>query len=212
MGRYAMRSNIKLGLFRLLPTALLTLLNHVISKLTGNALFPNTPLSVAEMTTLHGELESAIDKAMGGGVEERKVRDSKVLEVRSAMRVTADYVRAQCDGDAAKLASSGFELAKQPEPITEVGIPKNVVASATDVKEQVLLRWGHTEGGRMFRVERADSDPTLGATTWTTVGQTSRQRFLVNGLQSYEACYFRIIAVGKDKEGLPSDIVIGRAA
>jgi hypothetical protein len=207
-----MRPNIKLSLFQLLPTALLTLFNHVIGKLTGNPLFPNTPLTIPEMTTLSNELKTTIDNAIGGSIEARELRNNKVKEVRDVLRVTADYVRAQCDGDAAKLASSGFELAKQPEPITVVGIPGNLRASASDTTGSILLRWGKTEGARMFKLERAISDPTLGETTWVTMGQSTRQRFVAVGLEPYKAYWFRVIAVGKDKEGIPSDVVIGRAA
>ncbi len=55
-------------------------------------------------------------------------------------------------------------------------------------------------------------DPTLGETTWITVGQVSRQRFTVTGLVPYKTYWFRIIAMGIDKEGLPSDVVLGRPA
>ena len=207
-----MRTNIKLGLYLLLPTALLALLNHVISKLTGNLLFPAPPLTLVQMQALSDAFAKSIDDSMGGSVESRTIRDANVQEVRSALRVTADYVRAVSDGDAAKLASSGFELAKKPEPINSVGIPGNVTATATDVANELLVRWGKAVGAKMGRLERALSDPTLGATTWVTVGQTSRQRMVVKGLPSYEACWFRVIGIGKVSEGLPSDIAMGRAA
>ena len=64
----------------------------------------------------------------------------------------------------------------------------------------------------MFRAEQATSDPTLGETTWVNVGQVSRQRFTVSGLTPYKSYWFRIIAMGIDKEGLPSDVVLGRPA
>lgn len=38
---------------------------------------------------------------------------------------------------------------------------------------------------RMFRAEQATSDPSLGETTWVTVGQVSRQRFTVSGLEPH---------------------------
>ena len=207
-----MRTNIKLGLYLLLPTALLALLNHVISKLTGNAFFPAPPLTLLQMQALSDAFAKSIDDSMGGSVESRTIRDAKVLEVRTALIATADYVRAESYGDATKLASSGFELAKKPEPINTIGIPGNVTVTATAVAKEVLVRWGKAEGVRMGRVERALSDPTLGTTTWVTVGQTTRQRMVVTGMPSYEACWFRIIGIGKVSEGLPSDIAMGRAA
>lgn len=196
----------------MLPVALLAFLNHVIAKLTGNALFPTPPVSLAGMQALRDELQAAISAGTDGSSADREHRRSKVREVRDLLRVTADYVRAQCDGDAEKLATSGFPLAKQPERQNEVGVPGNLRASSTDVSGQVKLRWSKAEAARMFRVERALSDPTLGAPEWKPLSLVARQHYIVRELRPYESCWFRVTAIGVDKEGLPSDVVLGRAA
>ena len=207
-----MRANIKIGLATMLPPALLAFFNHIIAKLTGNATFPNLPVSIVDMTTLSTSLKDAISAAIDGNSTDRAHRNAVVKEVQDVLRVTADYVRAECDGDAELLTTSGYPLAKQPESYTEVGIPKNVRASATDVSGEVKLWWGRTVAARMFRIEQAASDPTLGVTTWNTAGQVSRQRFTITGLEPYKSYWFRIVALGIDKEGLPSDVVLGRPA
>lgn len=207
-----MRANIRIGLSNMIPTALVAFLSHIIAKLTGNMLFPNLPVTLAEMTAKRDALATAITNAMDGTSMDRELRNMLVQETKDVLRVTADHVRAECDGDVTKLASSGFPLAKHPVPYTEVGVPKNLQASATDVSEQVKLRWTKTQAARMFRIERAESDPTAGETTWVTVGLVSRQHFVATGLKSYATYWFRVIAIGIDKEGLPSDVVLGRAA
>ncbi len=196
----------------MLAVELLAFLNHVIAKITGNALFPAPPVPLAAMEVLRDELQAAITAGMDGSTADREHRRSKVMEVRDLLRVTADYVRAQCDGDAEKLATSGFPLTKQPERFTEVGVPANLRASATDVSGQVKLRWSKAEAARMFRVEQALSDPSAGSTTWKPLSLVARQRFVVSHLKPYESCWFRVTAIGIDKEGLPSDVVLGRAA
>ncbi len=208
-----MRPNIKLSLYKLAVLKLLALLNNVIDKLTANAtLFPAPPVTVAAMQTLSDKLTNAIAAATGGGVSDRKVRNNLAVEVRNALRLVADYVRIVANGDAAILSLSGFELSKMPEPINEVGIPSKVRAEATDEEGNLMLRWGRTVGARMFRVEQASSDPALGAVTWTSAALTGRQRVVLTGLEPYKACYFRVVAIGIAHEGLPSDIVMGRAA
>lgn len=207
-----MRSNIKLGLSGLLPIALLALLDQVIAKFTGSILFPAPPLTLAAMNTLSTEFRDAITAATEGSVVARKIRDAKVLEVQDALRATADYVRTVCNGEADKLAQSGFMLSKTPEPINVVAVPDNVAAAATDTPNEVVIRWGRTEGARMFRLERAETDPTAGATTWVPVGQTSRQRLVIGGMEPYKASWFRVIGIGKGSEGFPSDVVLARAA
>ncbi|MBK6944522.1 MAG: hypothetical protein IPH21_07500 [Flavobacteriales bacterium] len=207
-----MRNNIKMGLSRLIPVALLAFLDNVIAKFTGSTLFSAPPVTVVDMQNLSDELRAAIEAATGGSIVTRKVRDAKVLEAQEVLRLTADYVRLVCRGNAADLAASGFPLAKQPEPINIVAVPRNVEATATDVTGVVKIRHNKAEGARMYRTERAMSDPTAGETTWVPVGLTSRLRLEITGLQPYEACWFRVIGVGKTSEGLPSDIVLGRAA
>lgn len=206
------RANIRLSLFRLFPVQLLALLDNVIAKLTDNPHYPDLPIDLAELTALRDELKAAIEAATAGRLVDKKIRDQKVAEVRDALRVTADYVRAEANGDAVILATSGFELAKQPEPINGVGVPGKVVATATDVAGEVLIRWGKVTGAIMFRLDQAESDPTVGNTTWKTIGQVGRQSFVAEGLESYKAYWFRVTALGTESEGLPSDAVLGRAA
>ena len=208
-----MRQNIKLSLYKLAVLQLLALLNNVIEKLTANAaVFTTPPITLAAMNTLSEKFTKAINAATEGGVADRKERDKLVLEVRSMLRIQADYVRSVCNGDAALLALSGFALSKMPEPINAVGVPQNVKAEATDESGNILVRWGKAEGGRLFKLQQASGDPALGEVTWTTVATTGRQRAVLTGMEPFKAYYFRVIAVGITHEGLPSDIVMGRAA
>jgi hypothetical protein len=207
-----MRANIKLALSKLLSVAVLALLANVIKKMTGNSLFTTPPRTMAQLGDLRNELQDAIEDATGGSVLARKYRDSKVAEAKEVLRLVADYQRSVCGGDPAKLATGGFELSKRPEPVNEVGVPQRLVAAATDRAGHLRLRWGVTVGARVYRVEQANSDPTQGTTTWRSLGLTSRVSFDVSDLESYAANWFRIVAIGKASEGLPSDVVMGRAA
>jgi len=208
-----MRPNIKLSLYSLAVVKLLALFNNVIEKLTLNvAVFPTPPITLAAMGILSEKFATAVYAAMDGGVADRKNRDNLVLEVRDVLRTQADYVRSVCGANAAMLALSGFELSKMPEPINEVGIPGRLVASATDKSGDLLIRWGKTIGARMFRVEKASGDPAGGPVTWNEIALTGRQSAVVSGLVPYTEYYFRVIGVGITHEGMPSDIVMGRAA
>ena len=46
----------------------------------------------------------------------------------------------------------------------------------------------------------------------TTIGLDSRDHFVVNGSEPCKSHWFSILALDIDKEGLPSDVVLGRAA
>ncbi len=207
-----MRQDIKLSLFKLTVLQLLALLQNVIEKFTGNANFPTPPFSIAQMEAKYTELKDAVAAATEGGLLQRKLRDDLVLEVRDILRVQADYVRQIANGNGTILASSGFALRRAPEPIEVVDIPQNVKARSTYEEGTIKLSWGRTVGARMFRVERAEGDPTLPTTVWSSVTQTTRQSVDVANLVPYQAYYFRVVAMGTQTEGKPSDVVLGRAA
>lgn len=207
-----MRANITLALSKLTVYRLLALLRNVIQMFTGNALFASSPFTIAQMEAKHEEYDAAIAAANEGGPAQRTHRDKLTVEVMDMLRIQADYVRSVCNGDAAKLATSGFTLAKRPEPIEEVGISGNVVARNSSKPNTVKISWGKALGGKMSRLEVTDTDPNLPSTVWTTVGITSRQSMEVGDRELYKAYYFRVIALGKTTEGKPSDVVIGRAA
>jgi hypothetical protein len=208
-----MRSNIKLSLYKLAVLRLLALFNNVIEKLTENAaVFAAPPIALSAMKSLRDDFSKAITDATDSGTSARKKRDNLVPEVRNMLRTQADYVRSVCSGNAELLALSGFELSKMPEPIKEVGIPQRVKAEPTDETGNVLVRYSKALGGRMYRTEQASGDPALGAVTWTTVAVTARQRVVISGLEPFKAYFFRVVAMGITHEGLPSDIVVGRAA
>jgi len=207
-----MLANIKLELFTLRPPALLALLNHVISGMDGNPLFPAPTPSIPALRSLSDELRDLISDAMDGETAVLKQRDAKVKEVRDALRSASDHVRSQCNGDATKLSSSGFPLRKVPTPINVVEVPKSVLAKRTSCSGEVKLRWGRTLGARMFRVERSEIDPASGQAVWTSIGLVSHQHFFAKELTPYAPYWFRVFAFGKDHEGHPSDAVLGRAA
>lgn len=207
-----MRQYIKVPISGLSVKLLLIFFANVIDRLKGNAYFPALPITIAALEAKRDAFSLAINASIGGGVVDRQLRDQLELEVRDDLRVLADHVRQVSNGNGVMLASSGFPLRKTPEPITEVGTPDKVVARSSFKYGTVVVRWGKAVGARVFRLERAEGDPGLPDTMWSTVGLTGRQSMEVSGLEQYKEYFFRVIAVGNTAEGKPSDIVMGRAS
>ena len=206
-----MKANIKLMLDKLRPVALLALLRNVVAKMTGNATFPTPAVPLADMTTLGDKLEAAIQVATNGSRQSKLDRNKLEAEVRDMLRRQADYVRSVCLGDAALLASSGFELAKQREPIGIPGISKRMEARMTGLKGDLELRWATVHGAHGYQVWMTDQDPAINA-NWQAIGFTTRVRHLVTDLESYKAYWFCVSAIGVAGEGAQCDPAMGRAA
>ena len=208
-----MRNDIKLSLYDLTVAKLLVLFQTVIAHFTEHAtLFTGAPYTVAQMETLHLAFAQAVSAAVNGSLADRKVRNKLMLEVRDMLRAQANFVRNVANGDETVLAKSGFELRRKPELYTEVGTPGRVVAYTTFQSDTIMLRWGKALAGRMYRAERALGDPSLPETEWESMGLTARQSMKISGLETYKQYYFRVVAIGIEAEGKPSDVVMGRAA
>ncbi len=206
-----MKANIKLSLSMLKPVMLLALLRNVIAKLTGNAFFATPPVKLTDLTVLADNLEAAIEDATNGGRNSKLVRYQLVLEVQNALRTTADYVRMESAGDAVKLDSSGFELAKQRTPVGIPGKPAGMSARMTGLEGQVELKWPSVHGAHGYQVWMTDKDPALHG-SWEPIGYTTRVKHMVTDLESYKAYFFCVSAIGSAGEGAQSDPAVGRAA
>ena len=206
-----MRQSITVPIFSISPKMLLIFFSNVIDRLKGNAHFPALPIPMPELEAKRDAFSLAITSSIGGGVVDRQMRDQLELEVRDVLRVLAYHVRQVSKGNGVMLASSGFPLRKTPEPITEVGTPDKVVARSSFKYGTVKERWGKVRGVRMYRLEKAEGDPSLSGTVWSTVGLTGRQSMEVSGLEQYKEYFFRVVAVGNTAEGKASDVVMGRA-
>jgi len=206
-----MKANIRLRLFRLIPALLLTLLRNVIEKLTGNAALPTPPVALADMTTQANALEQAIEGAIQGSRHAREVRDAQVKVVRATLTKVGNYVRTTANGDAAILASSGFEMAKEPEPVGLPADPRNLRVAMGPLSTQTLLRWRRVHGATTYQVERSKTDPAVEA-GWEVVGVTSKVRFVDTGLESFKPYWYRVRAIGYAGAGQFCAPLMGRAA
>ena len=204
-------ANIKLSLSRLIPTMLLALLRYVLAKMTGNPHFPTPAVPLADMETMGNDLETAINKAKHGGLDDRILRNNTVKAAQDMLRKQADYVRLTAQGDEAILASSGFELVKVPEPVGLPGTPFIRFVRMTGKQGQAEVVWTAQHGADAYHVRLTDKDPNI-HNEWEVVGVTTKARFLLTHLESYKAYWVSVSAIGTAGEGLMSDPAIARAA
>lgn len=205
------KANIGLYLDTLKPEALLALMRNVVAKMTGNANFTTPAVALAALTAKADALEAAIEEATFGSRQSKLVRNQLVLDAQAMLNMQGNYVRSVCDGDAVKLDSSGFKLAKERVPVGIPGAPQRVEARFTNLKGELELRWKSVHGAHGYQVWMTDKDPALG-NTWQAVGFTTRVKHAVTDLESYKAYWFCVSAVGVAGEGAQSDPALGRAA
>ncbi len=197
---------------KLSPLALLALLSNVITKMTGNLNFTTPAVPLLTLQAAKDLLATLIDKARDGSRQDKMQRDDQVKVVRELLRKQAAYVTLTANGDGTILESSGFELAKMPAPPEKVGQPMNVVAFPTNFANEVELRHKSVHGAHLYKVYQSSIDPSTGAPDWKLVLETTRNRNVITGLESYKPYWFCVSAMGVKGEGMKSDVVLGRAA
>ena len=148
----AMLSNIKLSLNKLNPLAVLALLRNVVAEMTGNLNFVTPAVPLATLASAGDALETAIQEATNGSRQSRLVRGEALEVVKDLLRKQADYVRTESDGVRQKLASSGFALRKEKEPIEMVDAPKGEVATSTKSSGVIELRFRRVRGAHFYKI------------------------------------------------------------
>lgn len=206
-----MKSNIKLSLYRLNPVSVLMLLINVISKMTGNANFTTPKVALADMQARADELTVAIEEALAGSRKAKSHRDDLVASAKEDLAAQADYVRSICGGDRTMLLSSGFELSKQRTPVGLPAVPPNLRTRMTGKRGQMEVRHDSVHGAHGYELLMTDKDPET-HDTWTTMGYSTRVKQMVEGLDSYKAYWFCVVAIGTAGESAKSAPALGRAA
>ncbi len=202
--------NLSLPLTRLTVLALASLLSNVISKMSGNSNFPAPAVSMAVLQDALDKLVKLMDDARQGSHLDKTLRNEQVVVIEQLLRQQVNYVEGVAMGDLAIMESSGFAIAKLPAPVGIPDAPKNVVAVYTSKPGQIDLRFNGSRGAKFYTV-LCSTEPG-NADNWTTLANTTRNRYSATGLASNITHYFRVIAVGAAGESVPSSQVFCVAA
>ena len=184
---------------------------HVEGEMTGNVNLATPTPSIAAVTAARTALVAAIADAQSGAHAAIATKNEAAKNLATMLVKLARYVNSVAGGDVDKAVSSGFELAKVPDPIDRLDAPSRFEGSTGAIASQVDLRWKGVRGGRLYQVYICDGDPTTDG-IWKIAGMTSKARLTVQGLITDKKYSFRVTALGKVGEGPVSDTVTAKAA
>jgi hypothetical protein len=202
---------IKAGTSALNAEALVGKAEYVEGMMTGNANFPTPNPSIADLTAVREALVKAIAKAESRAMADIAMRNEVATILRSQLVNLARYVNNVAQGDLNVALSSGFELAKKPEPSTSLGVPLKLEVRLSDFEGALNVSWKGVEDARMYQVYMNETDPS-DANAWTVVAVSSRTRVRITDLQPGKFYSFRVTALGRIGEGPASEVSGRRAA
>ncbi len=164
---------------------------YVLASMTGNAAFPTPvpPLS---------DLSAAID-AFGASVIAAAAGNHAMVAAKNERRVTLDgifgqlamYVMYVANGSTEILASSGFTLSKQPEPVY-ITNPGNVTLTNGVTSGELESVVGTVKGSKLYLHQISDSEPTAN-TVWDT-RTCSRSKYTFKALTPGQKYWVRVAA------------------
>lgn len=128
---------VSLGFARYNDSQLSDFYTSVNTSLTGNAAFPNLPITLAAIATIGNTFIEKLAAAFDGGklaVAEKNVARENLI---AALRQLASYVQTVAGENLPVLLSSGFEPVSQNR--TQAPLPKPVVENIDNIQSTKLL-------------------------------------------------------------------------
>lgn len=199
-----MISRIKKAYQRSSDSSLLIIAYRVSESLKDNPNFPDPVPSQAELVKLCQEFQTAVSIAARKDRLLSSAKNDKKAELVSMLNQLADYVTVTCNGDRTKLLSSGFDItgdkndANTLTPITALTVEIGPPGQATSKVKRVA-------GSRSY-IHQYTPDPVSSDSQWVSETVTDNQ-FTFTNLRSVTRYWFRVIAIGRDKQAVHSPMV-----
>lgn len=204
-------SKVRFGLKGLKPSDLIAKCQSVEEKMTDNALFPNPVPALTDLTAAREALETLTTAARFGDREAIAKRRTQEAATADILRRLGSYVQAIAK-QPEDILGAGFDLRRQPEPVTRLSRPVNLEALRSDKQGKVNLDWKAVKGSQHYLVEISQGDPTSPTTEWTLVAYTSRSKHTVDNLTPGTYYWFRVRALGPAGQSEYSDPAMVMAA
>ncbi len=146
---------------------------NIIAKLTGNAAFPNLPVTLAALTAQYTTYHNAFTAAMAGGKVAKAARDAARAVLETSLRAIAAYVQSIAGQNLTVLLSSGFEAVSNSRTQTPLDTPSFTKIEHGDTT-QLFLAVSAIPNARSYEVQAK-----TGTSDWQTVNVSAQARNIV---------------------------------
>jgi hypothetical protein len=205
---------VKLGLNRLNATAKSAKAKEIVKDLTGNATFTTPSPTLASITTLATDLDTAIlDAKAATDIAKTKtsVLHQKEDLLVAALNQLANYVENTANGDAAKIKSAGMDLKNEPTKLHGLPAPANFVATHGDEEGEIDLHWDSIYGAKSYAIEitsttAAAKETAVTPTAWQHLMVSTKSSATIKNLTAGTRYYFRVAAVGASGQSAWSEL------
>jgi len=203
---------VKLGHTRVSFEALTDMSRTNVSKMTGNPAFATPIPSLADVTAAADRLDKAVQNYdFSRSRLDKQERDFAFADLKGLRQDLGGYVQTISNGDAELITSAGFETVAARKPIGPLPAPGDVRALVRPYPGSLEVRFSGVRGRNAYQVYICSGDPLVEA-NWKLHTLTSKNRLVVDGLESNVTYYFRVEALGAAGWSPMSDITSAKAA
>lgn len=187
-------------------------IRQVVIKLTGNADFTTPNPSLANLTTLANNLETAYN------TQQNLQQAAKTATINlgtaedaadGGLNSLANYVEETSGGTPAKIESTGLSTRAPRTPTTSLPAPHGLTATAGDEEGELDVVWEPVPKSKGYEVQTSP-DPVTGS-SWAYAETSSASKTSLTGLPSGSKIWVRVRALGPKKIKSPwSDPAVKR--
>jgi len=168
----------------------------IITGLTGNAVFPSTPVDLKTVQAAVDDLNSAIVAQAHGGPAATAEKYQKQDALIALLRRLKHYVEDHCGNDVAVVLSSGFQPALTTHTRAPLGNPA-ILAVDLGNSGELVLKVTPIARSKCYEVRLAATGADNVPGSWQTAGLFTNSRSMtVGNLTPGMAYMFQVRAVG----------------
>ena len=192
-----MKNKIKFNFSRYTDSDLETKAGAILQSMTGNPNFPSPIPTLAELQTALTNYSNALVNAADLGKLNVATKNQCRQTLELLLGQLGMYVMYIANGNAVILTSSGYSLAKEPEPIA-LENPGSITLSNGITSGQLVATVKSVPGAKGY-LHQITPDPMTPQSQWVSTAST-RSKKVYNDLQPGQKYWVRIVAVGTEEQ------------
>ena len=178
---------------KLRAAALVPATTFIIESMMDNEAFPQPPVKITELQTLLNSFSAALAEAASRDRNKVAIKNQLRKQLNVALGKNGKYVNMTAEGDVPTLVSSGYQLAKQPEP-RYITSPKAPVIKQ-GVNSGSLISKVEADKAATGYIHMLTTAPVTESSEWISVNSSRSQNEFTN-LQPGKEYAFKVVVIG----------------
>jgi hypothetical protein len=190
---------------RFSDTELYTFSAVILSRMTNNPHFEQTIPPLDTVSAARDAYYAALIQSKEGSKLDTAVKKSKRAALEAVLKQLAMYVQLICNGDAVKIATTGFVVAKKNSIITSLPVPNGLVVTAGPNSGTLSVKCNTVATARYYEFRYCELLPT-GERFWHTIVSTKSKTTLEGLTPGKEYTVQVLVSTAKTKSGWSNEV------